>query len=235
MNYKIEKWLQESQISDIEFSDYWNNESVERNKHWWVEDRNYNKVEEYIKSGPLLWFYDSLEQAKSMGFELSGKGIDIAAGTLWLEPYILESGNIQHLYCLEYSVHRLLKLGVLTLEHYNVPPEVITLCLGSFYDIKLPDNSLDFIVMSQAFHHANKPLDLLSETKRILKINGFVLLVGENEVQNSKNYEKNQHEIDGGDCYYSREEYDAIFQEAGFSLHTRGQNIGSGAVLLPCQ
>ena len=51
--------------------------------------------------------------------------------------------------------------------------------LGSFYDIKLPDNSIDLVFMAQAFHHADQPFKLLSECDKVLKKGGVIALIGE--------------------------------------------------------
>jgi ubiquinone/menaquinone biosynthesis C-methylase UbiE len=43
----------------------------------------------------------------------------------------------------------------------RVPPEKIVLARGTFYDLHLPDGSVDFVLLSQAFHHADRPGELL--------------------------------------------------------------------------
>ena len=50
------------------------------------------------------------------------------------------------------------------------------LYLGSFYKTKFKNSFFDIIFLSQAFHHANRPIDLLNECNRILKIEGKIII-----------------------------------------------------------
>ena len=110
---------------------------------------------------------------------MSGRGIDLAAGTLWAAPILLDAGAVERLYCLEYSKHRLLSIGPRVLEHYDVSPERVVLVYGSFYDLQLETESLDFAFLSQAFHHADRPAALLAELRRVLRPGGTAMIVGE--------------------------------------------------------
>jgi SAM-dependent methyltransferase len=179
-DYAVDHWLDEKQISELAFSEFWNNEEKEKSKEWYVLDGNFKKMENYIQERGLPdQLRIALEHLDSRGLALHGVGMDIAAGNLWAVPYLLTNPKIEELFCLEYSKHRLLKLGKAVLKHYNVSKEKIKLVLGSFYEIRMPDHSLDFVFMSQAFHHADKPKQLLSELKRVLKPNGIAILIGE--------------------------------------------------------
>ena len=179
--FNIEYWLTDSEISAIEYSDYWNNEEKEKSKEWYILDGDFSKMENYLqKTGLLKDLMQCVECLKvDFKFELHGQGIDLAAGNLWAVPYLFDLGKIDKLYCLEFSRHRLLKIGPKVLDHYSVPQEKIVLVLGSFYDLHIKDNSLDFVFLSQAFHHADKPDKLLSEIHRVLKPNGVVIIIGE--------------------------------------------------------
>ncbi|MFC2025022.1 class I SAM-dependent methyltransferase [Chloroflexota bacterium] len=122
----------------------------------------------------------------TLGQPLHGIGVDLASGNLWAVPYLLNAGQVNRVYCVDYSEHRLLKLGPKVLEHYNIPKDKVYLCLGSFYELKLPDQSLDFVLLAEAFHHADKPHDLLAEIRRVLKPHGVVLIIGEHIIAPSK-------------------------------------------------
>lgn len=170
--WHIQKWISDSDINQIEYSEYWNDEEEEKKKEWYVLDGNFLKMEQYLRKTGLP--QDLTLSAKILrtdfNRQLSGIGIDLAAGNLWA---------VDKLYCLEYSQHRLLKVGPAVLDHYGVPKEKIVLVLGSFYDLHIDDNSLDFVFMSQAFHHADKPHRLLEEIRRVLKPHGVVIIIGE--------------------------------------------------------
>lgn len=182
--WHIEKWVSDSEKDKIEYSQYWNNETIEKNKAWYVVDGNFSGMESYLKKTGLPQDLNRCIQILRSKFKrpLSGVGIDLAAGNLWAASYLLNLGNLEKLYCLEYSWHRLFKLGPIVLEHYNVPREKVILVLGSFYDLHLNDNSLDFVFMSSAFHHAERPEQLLTEIRRVLKTKGVLIVLGEHVV-----------------------------------------------------
>jgi ubiquinone/menaquinone biosynthesis C-methylase UbiE len=72
-----------------------------------------------------------------------------------------------------------MQLGPNVLRKYGVRREKVVLCLGSFYELEIPDESLDFVLLAQAFHHADDPDRLLREIRRVLKPNGIVSMIGE--------------------------------------------------------
>lgn len=182
--WKIERWIDDSARTSIEYAEYWNDAEAERGKVWHVADDGFEKVEDYLKEvGLEPDLRRCLERLESQdGRALHGRGIDIAAGTLWAEPILLEQPAVEHVYCLEYSEHRLLEIGPRMLEHYGVDPARVTLALGSFYDLHLADASLDFAFLSQALHHADEPETLLRELSRVLVTGGVVIIVGEHRI-----------------------------------------------------
>ena len=190
IEYNVEYWLTDSDIENIEYSEYWNNEEQEKSKEWYILDGNFSKMEHYLLKVGLPQDLERCVDILKLEFKhgLKGTGIDLGAGNLWATPYLLALGEIDKLYSLEYSKHRLLKLGPRVLEHYNVPKEKMVLILGSFYDLHIDDNSLDFVFLSEAFHHADRPDCLLAEIRRVLKPNGVVIIIGEHKLHIQRAY-----------------------------------------------
>ena len=54
--------------------------------------------------------------------------------------------------------------------------------LGSFYQLKFDNSSLDIVFLSSAFHHAENPLRLLTEIDRVLRPGGRLILIGETHI-----------------------------------------------------
>ena len=179
--WKTQYWIDDENVKDMDFHSYWGEEANEKGKEWNILNDDFSKMELYIKkNGFKKDITDCINLLKkNHGISLHGKGVDLAAGNLWAVPLLFKYGEIEKLYCLEYSAHRLLKLGPKVLDNYNAPKEKVELVYGSFYDIKLEDNSLDFVFLSAAFHHAAEPLKLLDEIDRVLKPGGVVLILGE--------------------------------------------------------
>jgi SAM-dependent methyltransferase len=178
MNYQIENWFTE--VETLDYSDYWNNEAQDMNKIWWVLGGDFSKMETYLESiSAISQLEECVQAAKNIfGKSLQGVGADLAAGNLWATPHLLRLGA-EKVISVEYSRHRLLKLGVAVLEHYGVSTQQALLALGDFHQLKLPDSSLDFVFMSQAFHHSETPRKLLDEIYRALKPTGIVIITGE--------------------------------------------------------
>lgn len=175
--WEVQHWLSEDVVAEIEYSSYWNDETAEQEKPFNILDGEFGKLERYLDDVGLV--EDVRACLTALPRPLSGNGIDLAAGTLWAAPLLLDAGPVERLYCLEYSKHRLLTLGPRVLEHYQVAPERIVLVYGSFYQLHLDAESLDFAFLSQAFHHAERPRALLAELRRVLKPGGTVIMVGE--------------------------------------------------------
>lgn len=184
--WRTELWIDDDERSAIEYAEYWNDEAEESRKPFNVDAYGFGDVEQYLAGTGLPEdLRAGLKRLRESGRPLGPRGVDLAAGTLWAVPLLLAEPGVEHIWCVEYSRHRLLRLGPKMLEHYGVDPERVTLALGSFYELRLPDASLDFAFLSQAFHHADDPACLLRELSRVLAERGRVLIIGEHRVRAS--------------------------------------------------
>lgn len=178
----IATWIDEASVKAVAYSQYWNDEQIERGKTFYVLERGFENMEAYIRQTGLV---DDLQyclaKLREKGVILSGNGIDVAAGVLWMLPILFKAISIDQITCIEYSKHRLLKLGPEVIAHYGLPVDKITLALGSFYDIRLPAGSVDFAILCQALHHADDPVLLLKEIFKVLRPGGIVVVTGEHK------------------------------------------------------
>lgn len=180
--YETRCWFSSNELTKTSYSQYWNDEHVEKSKEVLdISNGDFKRMEEFLDDiglvGQLQDLIDFLKQNSDR--ELSGCGIDLAAGTLWAAPQLLENKRVEKVFCVEMSIHRLLKLGPQLLKHYGIPGDKVVLCLGDFNNLQLPEASLDFALLSAALHHADNPEHLLAEVHRVLKPDGVVLVVGE--------------------------------------------------------
>jgi ubiquinone/menaquinone biosynthesis C-methylase UbiE len=240
--FEVRRWLDTEEICTIEYSDYWNDEAAEKEKEgFWTLEGDFARMEACLaeKTTVARELEDLLHEVAPRG-----AGADLAAGTLWAVPRLVAHGA-EIVYAVEYSEHRLLKLGPGLLTHYGVQPERVVLCLGSFYDLRLNDESLDFVLLAQALHHADRPEALLREVRRVLKPGGTLYVIGEHLIPDPPPRLRRtlagslpaalQMRLFGrivgrspelavdpvlGDHLYFRRDYYRMFSAAGFSLRS---------------
>jgi ubiquinone/menaquinone biosynthesis C-methylase UbiE len=256
METEIQYWMSDQEIEEIFSSKYWNDEEEEVKKECYVLDGNTHKLTSYLKEKSTLFEeYESVIQfADNKNIQVKGSGIDIAAGVCWTTALLSRNNMVEKIYALEISKHRLLRVAPAVFELFDASKSKIIRVLGSFYSLKFPNESIDFCFMSQAFHHAGEPDKMLAEVKRVLKPNGFILIIGENPGSHLKYFKgyimniiklliplrrfkettiykvfpsfKDLFPADEtlGDYHYHIRDYYRIFHENGFKLNANRQS-----------
>ena len=256
MNFSLQRsnevlfWLNDRELKELYSGEFWNDEEKEKKKEWYILDGNTDKLVNYLKERRCFEEYESaINFAKSIGAEIKGTGLDIASGVCWATALLSRIETVDKLYAVDISKHRMSKIAPKVFELFNANTKKITRAIGSFYDIKLSENSVDFCFMSQAFHHADNAKKLLSEVYRILKPSGFILIIGETPIYPHnflKRYIKNIAKLvmplskykstpvrklfptfmdlyppnkETGDHHYKITDYQSIFESKGFLLH----------------
>lgn len=232
---EIESWLSEEERKQIFSADYWNDIENEKKKEWWIQGGNYQPCLNYLERSKLMDEYRSSEPwLKSVsGSDL--EVLDLAAGIGWTSALISKLNNVKTIHAVELSQHRL-ELFEEAFQMLEGKAEKCQRYSGSFYDLKFEDSSVDVIYMSQAFHHADKPIPLLVECDRVLKPGGRIILVGEHNItpfRILKRFVKTlltkQSAVTDfhllfppdpivGDHYYRRSDYYFMFHGMGYQL-----------------
>ena len=78
---EFQNWLDKTDATDIEYSEYWNNEAIEQEKEWYILDGNFTKMETYLKTAGFL---EDLQRCADIlkdeyNLTIHGVGIDLAA------------------------------------------------------------------------------------------------------------------------------------------------------------
>ena len=246
-------WLAKDALARVPTADYWNDEAREKDKAFDIVDGDPNKLWRYLREETtyLEEYQSVLQQVSALGRRLQGTGVDLAAGVCWTTALLSQLEAVERLFAVEVSQHRLLKLAPAVFKLMRANEAKICRALGSFYDIQLQDASVDFCMMSQAFHHADAPRRLLAEVQRLLKPGGLVLMIGEAPVYPSLLWKRRLLNIvkmgvpsswyttkpiyhvlpsfealfpvdhDTGDHAYAIRDYRRMFREQGLTLHER--------------
>jgi len=231
----IKYWLSDEDLKLIYTSEYWNDIAEEKKKEWWIEDGNYNNCLRYLNSSGLLTEFKESKKFIQK-FPEQVMVADLASGIGWTSALLSKLPNVSEVHAVEISKHRLGILFENAIKMLNGNVQKIHRYLGSFYNLKFEDNSIDIIYMSQAFHHADRPFNLILECDRVLSKNGRIILVGEHymgfrqmikkatvnlirrKIKGWSFYEIFPPDDKLGDHYYRISDYYFIFNSMGYKL-----------------
>jgi SAM-dependent methyltransferase len=243
----VQRWLSDDELNVIYTSSYWNDIEAEKTKEWWIEDGSYERCRNYLEGSKLLLEY---RQAELLVGEMPGRELqiaDLAAGIGWTSALLSRLESVAAVHCVEISCHRLERLFPHSLAMFQGNGAKIRRYLGSFYELKLADGSIDAVFLSQAFHHADRPMKLISECDRILKPGGRIILVGEHWIRSgavirrflTTLLRRRRFVTDFrslfppdpvfGDHYYRRSDYHLLFSTMGYRV--RDQVAATGHLL----
>lgn len=248
----VDQWLSDDALEQIYSAAYWNDIEEEKKKEWWIADGNYERCMGYLKHAGLL---DEWAIVEKWMLELSSHNhlrvADLAAGIGWTSALFSRLNNVAEVHATEISRHRLTNLLPYAVDMLNGSPEKIKRYLGSFYDLGFDAESMDVVFLSQAFHHADQPLKLLTEIDRVTRRGGVIFLSGENYIGPKALTKRliktilgqrkicfNFHELFPpdditGDHYYRLSDYYMFFRLLGYKL--RHEIVSNRSLVLMAQ
>jgi len=181
----VERWIDEQTLRAIYSSRYWNDLAAERTKEWWIADGDeaaYGRLRAYLENSGLMEDY-RLAEAYIANIDKPQLAIaDLASGVGWTSSLLSKLPNVGRVHAVEISQHRLELLFPQAVRMFGGNWTKISRNLGSFYELRFDDSSLDVVFLSSAFHHAENPLRLLTEIDRVLRPGGRLMLIGETHI-----------------------------------------------------
>ena len=243
---EVQSWLSDSQLREIYTAAYWNDIEEEKKKEWWIEDGDYVKCQRYLESSGLLHEYRQAEAFISGMPRAELRVADLAAGSGWTSALISRLASVAEVHAVEISRHRLERLFPHSVRMLSGCADKIRRYLGSFYDLQLPAQSMDVVFLSHAFHHADRPRQLLGECDRVLKPGGRIIVSGEHEVGlrllvrrflavllRERRLVMDFRQLFPpdpvlGDHYYRYSDYCQLFEPLGYKLQHRVAASGNG-------
>jgi len=131
---------------------YWNNVEEEKAKEWWVNDPTDPKLKQYlIRSGLLAQFtfmaaiLEKFTMNRGSSHQSKISVLDVASGSGWASSLLSKFEFVERVMAVEFSLHRLGFVFENTVANLGGHEDKIDRYLGSFYDLKLPDRSVDVV------------------------------------------------------------------------------------------
>jgi 2-polyprenyl-3-methyl-5-hydroxy-6-metoxy-1,4-benzoquinol methylase len=112
--------------------------------------------------------------------------LDIGCGGGWLSAYLSNNKKISKLLAIDSSVSYLEQFLPVVVEQMKGDISKIETIQGVFSPIIMESESVDAIVISSAVHHADSISGVLEEFKRVLKPQGYLLILNETPCSNAK-------------------------------------------------
>ena len=115
--------------------------------------------------------------SKTHGNLFYGSGLELGAGVGFLSSVISQKKEIEKIYCLEVVENYVKLLQPRVIQSFGNKNKIIS-TLGNFENLNyFKDNSFDFIIQYDAFHHANNLKKVLDECYRVLKPNCKIISI----------------------------------------------------------
>jgi len=181
----IEQWLDDTSLSSLYSSQYWNDLDEEKSKEWWIADgseASFARLRSYLGRSGLMDEYRIAERFVAQRSKRDLIVADLATGIGWTAILFSKLPNVAAVHAVDISRHRLGVLFPQATRMFEGAAIKLKRSLGSFYDLRFGEASLDVVFLSSAFHHAANPLRLLTEIDRVLRPGGHLILMGENVV-----------------------------------------------------
>ncbi len=149
------------------------------------------------------------ELMENLDFNGEGKLLEIGGGTGRFAAYFLD--KVHEVIIIEPAEKMLRQI------HISYPE--IEAIKGYAEELPFDDNSIDYVIVSDAFHHWSKQLDGLKEAYRVLKKDGFIAM---EEIHPRTNWGRLIRWMEKlalmGSVFYTPEELMNLFSEVGFEI-----------------
>jgi len=193
-------------------------------------------AQQWLKSGRTYWRMTILNKFEYfINKSISGKIIEIGAGTGWCSAILSQKKDVNEIYSLDYDPYCVIQLMPQVHIVLNANISKINYVYGSFNKIPL-ENYFDLVISIGTLHHSENLTKTLEECYKILKPGGYLLaseplefnyMSQEIEKGKEESFDKNAQfkygkEIklkENSDHYYRLCQYEASAYSAGFNVY----------------
>lgn len=181
--------------------------------------------EDYPKFIPFL--------TKKCGLDFRGRILEIGAGAAWFSAELSKLPGVVEVVATDFSPKLLKEQAPRVFKLLHAIESKITRMPADFHKMDFPEGHFDFVVCSAVLHHAVNMVDVLRESRRVLKKGGSFVAIREPvwPLVKLKSRSRTQAElIKAGvnEHFYTLAEYEQFFEQAGFKLDARRVNLSNG-------
>jgi SAM-dependent methyltransferase len=181
-----------------------------------IREKQIYKEHIYMEKEELLEILEISVSANN--FEMSGVGVELGSGCSAISVELAKRNqNIRKIYAVE-IVPEIVEYAAVPLIYMHSVEEKVVPVVGSFDDIKLSDNSVDFIIEFDSLHHSFDLNRTIRESNRILKPGSKLLAIDRAHWSTSK---RRRNELENVE--YSKEFLTARGLDPNISV-TRAEN-----------
>lgn len=105
--------------------------------------------------------------------------LDLGCGSGWLTALLTREPHVRQVVAWDSSPRLLGDLLPVTVDLIGGDIDKVEPVCGEFVPLLIEDGSIDLAVMSSAFHHCDRPDDLLDELRRVLRPSACLVLANE--------------------------------------------------------
>jgi len=170
---------------------------------------------------------------KNCGIEFHGRILEIGAGAAWFSAELSKLPRVVEVVSTDFSPKVLKEQAPKVFRMVNAHGSKITRVPCDFHKLDFPANHFDFVVSSAVLHHAVNLVQVLRETKRVLKVGGRFVGVREPVLPLIKGKPDPKSESKAGPGglppnFYSLTHYRESFKQAGLPLTVKRVNFSTG-------
>lgn len=160
--------------------EYWNEKNIEKKKFFYKILSDFESFKNDSKQNNFS--YELSRIIKDNKININDKSImSIGSGSCYVEAKTFSFYEFKNLTCLDFSKHRITELAPVVFDKFKMTSKSINLICGDPHEYfkKYEKQKFDLIFMCAAFHHFEKPENLLNLLINKLNVNGYIIIIGE--------------------------------------------------------
>lgn len=121
---------------------------------------------------------------------IKGIGVDLGGGIGLVSSTIAKKKNIKKIYCIDIVKNAVTKCQpIIKKKILNNKSKKVLSVIGSFDELNLKNNSIDFCIGWDSMHHSTNIIRTLKESKRVIKKGGKLIIIDRGHNNNTPNKE----------------------------------------------